>query len=103
MGIFGNKDKDAAREKRRSLAIDELMEVRGNAKGLTAKEMRDLKKLTEGKTKPLGDIRAGLSDLKNGRKGGGVGPPPEQRGGKKGKGGAAGSAPEQRKGRSMWS
>jgi hypothetical protein len=79
MGFFGKKTE--------SLPAEDLIEVRGTGKGLTAKEMRELKKKMDGKVSKTGDIRAGLSDLKNGRNSSkGVGP-----------------APKPRKGKSMWS
>jgi len=82
MGLFGGK-KD-------SLSLSEAEELLGNPralKGKSKKEIEDLKRRARGEVKRGGDIRAGLSDLKNGRKGAqGVG-----------------KAPEPRKGRSMWS
>jgi hypothetical protein len=81
MGLFGGK-------KTESLTAQELIELRGKAKGLSAKEMKELVDKRDGKVKKSGDIRAGISDLKNGRKGSqGVGKLP---------------ARPEGKGRSMW-
>lgn len=72
-------------KKTESLSAEDLIDARGTAKGLTAKEMRKLKAKFDGKTNIIGDARAAIKDVKSGRKTGGVGP-----------------APQPRKGRSMW-
>ena len=80
MPLFGGK-------KSESLSAEDLIEARGTGKGLSAKEMRELSKKAAGKVSRTGDIKAGLSDLKNGRGSNRTSTPP----------------PPPRKGRSMWS
>lgn len=78
MGLFGKKE---------SLSAEDLIDLRGGTKGLTKKEMEELVRKSKGKVSRVGDIKAGLDDLRKGRNSSkGVGP-----------------APQPRKGRSMWS
>lgn len=68
-----------------SPGADDYYEATGGKK-LSAKEMRELKNKMDGKVSVVKDIKAGLSDLKNGRGSNRTSTPP----------------PPPRKGRSMW-
>lgn len=70
--------------KRGTAGADEFGEA-GGGRHMSKKEQEELQRKLQGKVKRVGDFKAGLSDLKNGRKGGPASPPPEVR-----------------KGRSMW-
>lgn len=76
MGLFGKKE---------SVSLSAAEELLGNPRalrGMSKKEIDDLKRLAEGRPKRSGDITAGMDDFFKGRKGGGVGTPPPVRKGK---------------------
>lgn len=54
--------------KRSTAGADEFGEA-GGGRHMSKKEQAELQRKLQGKTSIVGDIKAGLSDLKNGRKG----------------------------------
>lgn len=82
MGLFSSKKTESI-----SLSdADEMLKNPRQLRGMSKKQIDDLKRRAAGKTNIIADIKAVRKDVKSGRKLGGVGDPPPVR-----------------KGRSMWS